>query len=227
MKFWNASFALVLACLCVAGCGGAGESSRSLTARTPSLSRLLSVAMKRVYGDYDPDDYGYGRSDGDNDDRARSGDRDGDADSKNRSYYDNDDRTVLRFGHAASVSDRRTITNLVRRYLGAAAASNGASACKMIMSSIAATVPESLGRPPGGLPYASGDTCAVVLSKIFSMGHRQLATYSARLKVASIRLKGNSGLIALRFPGLAGRQIGLVREAGRWKIDDLVDAELP
>lgn len=205
---------------------GAVACGRGSTGSEASTASSAIPTLRYLSGDYDNDDYDSHGYDADNDDSKKPRDRDNDSDNESGSYYDSDDDSVRYFGHAASATDRRAITALVKRYYAVAAAENGRSACSMIASSIAKSVPEDLGRAPGP-PYLHGGTCAVVVSKLFFQNHRQLAIYASTLRVTGVRLIGNRGLAVLGFRTLPGRQIGVMRESGMWKIDALLDGELP
>jgi hypothetical protein len=182
-----------------------------------------------VTGDYDSDDdpgEKHRRDDGDNDDITGPKDRDNDTDSSGKSYFDSDDSSVLRFGHAADPADTKTIASLVKRYFAAATAENGKKACSMLTTDFVKSVPEVQGGGSGP-PYARGKSCVEVLSGIFVHYHRQLAAHNPSLKVAAVRLAGREGLVALAFKGLPGRSTRVEREDGTWRIDSLLDIELP
>jgi hypothetical protein len=223
--------ATVALCLCVASCGGAsrgvGPASRSTPGAAANAAGMGGPASNSITGDYDgDDDYSNQRSnDGDNDDSTKPKDRDNDSDSAGKSYFDSDDSSVRGFGHAAGFAERKTIASLVKRYFVLANAGDGATACSMIVSSIARSVPEDLGGPAGPL-YARGTTCAVVLSKAFEHYHRQIAAHAATLEIADIRVKRGAGVAVLAFKKLPGREIHVAREGGVWKIEAILDAEL-
>jgi hypothetical protein len=188
----------------------------------------MGPASSNITGDYDgDDDYNNQRSsDGDNDDSTKPKDRDNDSDSSGKSYFDSDDSSVRGFGHAASSVDSKTIASLVKRYFAAATTGDGVAACSMFVSSIARSVPEDLGGPAGPL-YARGSTCAAVMSKAFEHYHRQIAAHAATLEIADIRVKRGGGVAVLAFKKLPGREIHVAREGGGWKIEALLDRELP
>ena len=227
--------ALVSVCLCVTACGVASNglgSRHHASSNPPSSSGAaavstsgLALTRSHIYGDYDGDDLGMHGSDGDNDDNSNPKDRDNDSDNNSGSYYDKDD-SVREFGHAADVADRQAVAAVVERYFAAAASEDGATACSLIVSSLARSIPGDLGRPPGP-PYARGRTCAIVMSKIFKVNHRQLRVYHAMLEVTGVRLGGDGGFAVLGFGTLPGREIRVTREKSVWKMDALLDSELP
>lgn len=233
---WFVSLVIGLVGVGALGCGdsrtGTGSSSRDSATVEPGgiEAKRASDATRtggHVYGDYDTDDYYLIKSsDGDDDDGHKPKDGDGDFDNHSKSYYDRDDSSVREFGHAANATNRRAIEALVRRYFRAAAAKDGALACSMITSPLARSIPEDLGQSPGP-PFFSGKTCAVVMTKVFKENSRQLTTDAARLKINRVRLSHGQGVVVLNFMPLPGRKIDVAQEHGAWKIQALVDSELP
>jgi hypothetical protein len=145
---------------------------------------------------------------------AHKNDRDNDND------HNDDDGNVLDFGQAASATDRQVSVALVTRYFAAAAAANGAMACTLLAPLMA----ESVVEVDGHSAALRGSTCAQVMSKLFRLHHPMLVEKSAALKVVTVRILGNTGLIVLDFPEIPEvRQIGERRIDGRWAIFDLLD----
>jgi hypothetical protein len=141
-------------------------------------------------------------------------DRDNDNDNND------DDARDLNYGHAATPAEERSVAGLVRRYYAAAAAGDGAQACRLLVPLTAESVVEDDGRSPS----LRGRTCTVVMSKLFKLQHRTLAGKSAALEMFAVRIKGNRGLALLEFPEIHEvRQLGLRRVAGTWRIVDLLD----
>jgi hypothetical protein len=134
---------------------------------------------------------------------------------------------VLDYGHAASVSDQRAVTKLLKRYYAAAAAENGAAACMMIYSTLAESVAEDYGHTPPGPEYSHGRTCPEVMTRMFAHFHPQLALELPKLQVAHVRLVEHHGLVVLSFGTLPERQIGVAREGHTWKVETLLDSEIP
>jgi len=214
-------------CLFLAGCGGASYDARQASTSSATSSRAVPPSSS-LTGDYDGDDdpgEKLSRNDGDNDD-ARPTDQDNDSDSNGKSYFDSDDDSVRRFGHAASTADRKAVVSLVKRYFAAAAAEDGMTACSLLASAFAKSLPETLGGA-GGPPYARGATCAAVTSGIFAHYHRQIAAHAATLEVPGVRVEGAEAMVVLAFRGLPGRSTRVAREHGVWRVDSLLDIELP
>jgi hypothetical protein len=140
---------------------------------------------------------------------------------------DTNNDSVLAFGRAASAPDKRAITALIERYYATATAADGAGGCSMLYTTIAEAVPEDYGISPPGPPYARGTTCQAVMTSIFKHEHRQLAAEDAKLRVSQVRLKQNQGLVVLSFGKLPERQIQVTREGKQWKLEALLDSELP
>lgn len=231
------SIAILLLGAWISACGGTGRGVRTGSPsssggpasgqETAPLATDATRTAGHLFGDYDGDDYYIQKSsDLDNDDGHKPRDGDGDYDNRSKSYFDSDDGPVLRFGHAASTADRRAIEAVVKRYFAAAATKDGAAACSIITTPLAKSVPEDLGQPPGPA-FLSGKTCAVVMSKLFKESSLQFTTYAKRLRVVGVRLDRGRGFAILGFRDLPGRRIDVAREGGVWKIQALVDGELP
>lgn len=233
-------FALAIGALVSAGIMACGDSSRSSgpASRTSSEAAITGKifptaststgAARRMFGDYDDDDYydDASHGDGDNDDGDSRKDGDNDSDSSGNSYYDSDDISVRDFGHAARPGDRQAIVRLVKSYYRTAVAGDGARACALISAPLGRTFPQVLGG--NGPHYLHGSkTCVEVASRLFRQNHLQLSAYAVRLNVAGVRLNGDLGLVVLDFKTLPGRQIEVIREHGAWKMYAPLDNELP
>jgi hypothetical protein len=226
--------AATVLCLCVVACGHAGRVATSAPrSGAPSGSTAASSPSAAVppspsiTGDYDEDDnYGEGQLSDADDDNGKPTDRDGDSDNSSGSYYDRDDDAARRFDHAARGAEKRTIARLARRYYAAAAAGDGAAVCSVVVRSLARAVPEDFGRPSAP-PYSRGTTCPQVLSKLLAHYHRQLAAHASVLAISDVRVQHGEGIVVLAFRGLPGRRLNIVRERGAWKLEELLDSELP
>jgi hypothetical protein len=225
-----ATLLMVGAAACGGGTKSASSTSNGLLARgaptkPASISRLRP---RHAIGDYDTDDYEVG-GDADDDDSTGRTDRDGDSDNSSGGLYDSDDTNLLSYSHFAGAAETRVVALLVRRYLAAAAATDGATACSMVLASLAKTVPTVLGGV-GEPPYSRGRTCAEVLAKIFRFYRGQLSIEARVLRVLRVGVKGNKGLAVLTAKAKSGvpdRVIALQREGGAWKIDGILDQEQP
>jgi hypothetical protein len=141
-------------------------------------------------------------------------DRDNDGD------HNDDDENVLGFGHAADPADRLASVALVERYFAAAAAANGAQACRLLAPFVAESVPEDDGHSPG----LRGRTCPVVMSKLFELHRRLLVEKKTTLKVVGVRVEGDKALAILEFPTIPEvRQIAERRVKGTWRVLELLD----
>lgn len=216
---------------CLVSIGGCGKGSGT----APSASRSVSSGAAPVppspsiADDTDEDDEANvgNASDGDNDDHKPT-DGDNDSDSRGKSYFDADDSELRRHGHTASRSERRVIVDLVERYYRASVAGDGEGGCMLMAAPLAKSLPQTLSSPSGP-PYTrgAGSTCPPVLRAVFLHYHRQLAAHLPTLSVSDVRLEGSEGNVVLRFKGLPGRFIDVARERGAWKVDAVVDLELP
>lgn len=154
-----------------------------------------------------------------------------DADKDNDIGAAPDDKNNSRafdFGHAASPSERRAITALVKRYYAAALADNGARGCALLFSTLAEAAPRDDSQEPGTPAYMQGArTCAQVLAKLFNHAHPQLTLELPKLRVTRVRLEEHHGFAFLSFGTLPERSISVQREGHVWKLTQILDEELP
>lgn len=215
------------------GCGTAHYDTSQSIARARAAEGTSSAAetLKRhrdEFGDYDNDDIVGTPTEADNDDEKGPTDVDGDVDSHTKGTYDKDDDRIRGFGHPAATRDRRAITALLRRYYEAASRGQGAEGCALMASVYARAIPEELGEGRAAPPYYRGTTCSRVLTKVFSLNHRQLGVFAATLHVLQVRVAHNEAIALLTFAtGSRRRYMRLVAERDTWKIGSVYDAELP
>lgn len=219
----------LLLVLGVVACG-AGSASTSTT--SPQAHQNVNTSSefhpRHAVGDYDSDDYEAG-SDADDDDSVGRLDRDGDADSQGSGAYDSDDSELLAFGPRANMAETRAVAVLVRRYLAAAAAGDGARACSMVFPGIAKTVASVLGGA-GEPPYSHGTSCAEVVSNIFHFYRAQLNSENRVLGVRDVLVRGDQGIAVLaskKRSSLPLRIFHLRRDGSAWTINGVLDQEQP
>jgi hypothetical protein len=204
-----------LLCLCLSACGGASTGTGSqvpLSAATGGAdATTASSNITSTHGHLKGDD------DMENDDNHKN----------------NDDYPVRDYGYPASAVDRRKVTRLVKRYYSMAAVGNGAVACSLIYSilaedpSLTKTVPEDRYSARLGPSVSPGETCVQATSRQFKQNHQRLTSYIATLQVTGLRVHGRHGVALLGFGRTPERWITVARERGVWKIDSLLDRELP
>lgn len=211
MKPLLALLAVVLLGVGASACGSSGKGTGS-TSQTPSTVAATTAATTTASTTPPPD--------------FRKADRDRDNDI-GAPDDDKNNNSVLNFGHAASASDEQAISSLVKRYYAAGLAEDGAKACSMIYSTLAEAVPEDYGQSPPGPVYMRGTTCPTVLALMFKHFHHQLSVQVPLLKVSRVRLNEHHGLAVLKFGKMPERQIPVAREGHVWKIEALLDSELP
>jgi len=221
---------VLLAALGAVGCGGGGSSSsssRERAAKGPTGATAPTHPLHAV-ADYDTDDYSVG-SDADDDDSSPPYDHDGDSDNETGGFYDSDDAFEIGFGHAADAPDARQARSLIRRYFAAASSLNGREGCALMLASIARHIPEIFGKGLGP-PYARGNDCPQIVANVFAFYRRQLLVEAGALEVASVRVRGPRALAVLTFKrdrGYPARLIELAREGDRWRMNGMLDNELP
>jgi hypothetical protein len=212
----------------VAACGGAGRgtnpaspASKTTVAGVRTVSTVSSSQALHLRGDEDDDDEAgeqNGSSEGDKD-----ADFDNDTKDRLRGYTDGDDTSVLAFGRAASVTETRAVTAVVKRYYAAAAAEDGARACALVTSVYLIAIPEDYGRTTGP-SYMRGKTCSIALSGLFKHEHKRLVT---GVKLTGARIAGNRAYVLVGSRTLPASYLTLEREASGWRVSGLLGVPLP
>lgn len=214
MRWLLALVPIALLSVCIVACGGASQTTGSTSrASSDGSAAAGSASATASHGAVQTTDYAQADSDKDND----SGPED-----------DKSNNGVLDYGHPASAVDARAVTALVKRYYAAAIAENGAKACEMLYSIFSEAIAEDYGQNSPGPAYLhAGKTCSQVMSLLFKHLHSQLRVELPKLKVARVRLNGHHGLALLSFGTMPERQISVAREGHAWKVESLIDSELP
>lgn len=210
MKSLSALLVIVMLGIGATGCGGSGERAHPTAQASSTAAATSSRPTANATGTAATTPTASGSKDSNDGDSDPSGD---------------DDSPILGFGHPASEADKGAITALVERYYAAAAANDGQGACSQIYLIFRESIPEAYGQSPGP-PSLRGNTCAVVMSKLFKQHHSQLLADSTHLQVTSVRLEGKQGYALLRFRS-EPRELQLHSELGVWRIDSLLDLPLP
>lgn len=212
---------MVLLCLGISACGSSAPRPTRLAgtvadAPTPPRAYLND-------GDEDPS------SDEDEDDlngKTKDQDNDYSADHlkvENGSYHDEDDNPIVAFGHRADPSDEVQIRTLTERYYQAASSADGATGCSLLVPTLAKSIPGDYGKSPGP-EYLRGNTCPVVLTKIFKHSREQL---TERFSVTEARVHGKQGIALLGSENKPASYIMVERAPSGWRVIDLVPTVLP
>jgi hypothetical protein len=202
----------VVAALCLGAlaCGGSRNATTSTVAESSSVGGTTAHATRR---------FGLAVNDADDAD---------DTSIANAKGEKTDDGEVDFYGHAAGTVDKRAVTAFAKRFIAAAAAEDGATACTLLLPSLAESVPSEFGKKRSGLPYMRGSTCPVVMSKLFKHFHKQFAAEAAGLVVTGVRVAHNTAFALLAFKGLQERRyMGIERFGKGWKLEALRDSEYP
>jgi hypothetical protein len=213
-------------------CGGTRAGTRSTTSlSSPAAEGRFTRTTSNVIppgqalrGDGDADNPNDIDGNGDSD-SASPGGTDGDSDSPTRASYDlpdHDDKATYAYGHRPSVGDARAIQGVVERYYATALTGDGATACSLLPTGVARSVPEDYGQT--GPAYARGKTCQVVLSKLFRHSREQLAE---AITVVEVRVKGNTAQVVFSSQKMPASSILLARPGGSWKVVQLFGGQLP
>ena len=155
------------------------------------------------------------------------------AEDEGRDHEDiHDDYSIRKYGHGANEVDDQAVTALVKRYYAAAAAGDGAMGCSLMLASLAnesdlGEAAEGAYPPAPGAPVLRGESCGQIVSLLFKEDHERLAADSATMVVIGVRIKRDRGLALLGFRTMPERYIPVQRERGVWRIDSLLDKEIP
>lgn len=142
-------------------------------------------------------------------------------------YEDNDDLEVERYGRPARANETRAATAVARRFLAAAAAGDGPTACTLIVAKLTTKIAQGMGKPPSPA-YLRGNTCAEVMSKLLGHFHHRLALEASGFEVTAVRISGKVAFVLLKFNKTPERRyIPLEREGHAWKVEGLLDSEFP
>jgi hypothetical protein len=214
--------AIALLCLGIAGCAGGDKSASSASRAAPNIlaseNPSAKIATSSFMGDIDDEE--------ENSSGSSVGDTDADIDNdvkEHSAYQDRDDALIQAYGHKANAADYRTAVGFVKRYYASAAAGDGAAVCSMMSPAFAKRVPKEFGSTAGPV-YMRGDTCPVVMSRLFKHDHQKLTTVS---EVTGVRVKDGQALVLLGSHTLPASYIYLIRQGGAWQSMDLLATPLP
>jgi len=121
------------------------------------------------------------------------------------------------FGRPADASNAAAIASVVRSYLAALAAHEGARACAVISSSVQSVIAREVARP-GPL---RGKTCAAAVSVTFKRLTEPASGLFKVLSVREVRVRGADGYALIRTKATPSEDsvIPVQRKNGVWKID--------
>jgi hypothetical protein len=139
-------------------------------------------------------------------------------------YPDADDRATLAYGEPPSPAERTEIADVVTRYYAAAATADGATACSLLLPSLARGVPRDYGSGAGPTYLRGGKTCAAVMARLFEHSHAELVVPA---KLLSIRAKGAVAQVVLGSRVLPASLVGLRRQERAWRLVTLLGSPLP
>lgn len=219
--------------LSAGGCGGGTRSSGSvsaLSATTPVTHGVITTSAipkgQRLRGDGDADNPSDIDGNGDLDNNSPGG-YDGDQDSPTPGSYrfpDADDKPTFAYGHPPSLAEEHAIVSVVKRYYAAAAASDGAVACSLLLSSFARSAVESYGQSDGPSYLRGAKSCAALLSMLFRHFHEEL---KEAISVVQVRVERGDAQTVLSSRKMPAGHIFLALEGRSWKIQQLLGQPLP
>jgi hypothetical protein len=214
MRSLLASLSFVLLCVVTTACGEASRGRGSMSQASSSSDAPGDVLPSIAPGTTSAG--GYSRHDGD---------KDNDDEPHGNSDIGNDATALLAtYSDDLDATEKQRVIALVKRYYAAAAAGDGAKACSLLQSSLAVGLAEAHGQST----REGAKTCASALSALFEQQHKQLAADEVTtMGVTDVRRKGSLGLVILGFKRMPEGEILIEREGGDWKINSLLDSEMP
>jgi hypothetical protein len=230
--------ALVLSALLglgATGCGVATNTGRSSSSTSSSvaarpaagpITTSLIPAGQHVRGDGDADNPSDIDGNGDRDITSVAG-SDGDNDNPTGESYrfpDNDDKDTFAYGRPPSASVRRAIANVVTRYYAAASVDDAATACGLLLPSLARSVGEEGGGPFGSSRQRGDRTCQGMASMLFRQSHGVLA---AAIKVVEMRVHGASAQVIFSSRTMRASNTFLTRQGNAWQLLEVLGRPLP
>lgn len=157
---------------------------------------------------------------------------DDDSDDLAPSRKDDDDLGIRGYGREASAAERLAVSDLVKRYYVAAAATDGAAACRLIARDVISGRNLTLSIPA---PYASvavaalfrRKTCASVETRLFKLEEARFKATLPRIEVASLRIGRGRGLAIVISKEVPERVVDVLYTSAGWMVNGLLDDELP
>jgi hypothetical protein len=216
------------------GCSGGGRgdvpaSSTSSSTRSNARKRAIPILTssvippgQRLRGDGDADnprDYD-GNGDGD-------GNEDHDEDNpvpQSYKFPDSDDKATFAYGHVPTVGERTAIEKVVKRYYAAAAVGDGATACSLLLTTLAHSLAEAYDQQSGPSYLRGATTCRTIASKLFAHLREQLAE---AITIVEVRVEGSSARVVLSSRKMRASDISLLRQDRAWKLEELLGQPLP
>ncbi len=214
MKRFAQCLAIVPLLACLAACGSATRepdatraSAHAATTAAAQTSTVKHAMSPRGYLIFDGDT--------DSDDEPHQGVR----------PDDDDDRALLNaYGGLAGQAETQAVAAVVKRYYAAAAAGDGMEVCALLYSSLAAGLGEDSSK--AGAPETAG--CAASANGLLAQEHDRLSADDvATMTVISVHAKGGLALALVGFRTQPEGEILLRREGHAWKLDALLDSEVP
>lgn len=149
--------------------------------------------------------------------------RDGDGDNdRPDSRWDPDNDKVLHAGSAADPAERHILIALVKHYYALAAADDGQEACSLLYWPVMEAVVEAHDEG-NGPPSLRGNTCAQIVTKLFTLHHRELVLQNKEIEITEIQERGRLGFVRLRFASTPERLVSVHRDHGVWQVNVLLD----
>lgn len=192
---------------------GAQARRRAVIVDGPPHVRLATGSLPLNDGDVD----NYRDSDLDAAPHDASVDSDNDAPiQEGPRFPDRDDGFTLNLGRGVAPAEKRTLVALVRRYMSAARALDGASVCSLLTPEAAASL--------GSEVSHAGDSCQASAKALLARFHQQLA---ASVEIVDVRIVGKAAEVVVGSRALSASVVLLQRNGAAWKVGQLLATHLP
>lgn len=122
--------------------------------------------------------------------------------------------------HKAASTEARAVAALVHRYYAAAAAADGASACPLLVATLARLAASH--SKSFGPSYLRGRGCAHILSQLFRHMHADLVSDASTMRVVEVRVEGPHGFAVLHTRRRLLSKLLVQREAESWRVASLL-----
>jgi hypothetical protein len=206
--------------------GGAPQATTSSEPLPTVTTTSVIPPGQLVRGDGDADNPGDIDGNGDSD-SARVGGPDVDSDSPTTQSYrfpDSDDGPIFAYGHRPAAAVGRAIASVVRRYYAAASHGDGATACALLPSTLARSIPESYGGPQAPAYLRGAKTCQTTLARFFGHYHKELA---AAIELFAVRVEGETARVIFSSRTVPASSVFLMRQGSSWRLSEVLGKPLP
>ncbi len=211
-----AVLALAIGLLAASGCGeGNKETQATLAQGQANMSTIASRSRTGGFTSFaSPGSY-----------IKRDGDKDPDDTARGRGVINDEVELLATYPIESDRNARHAIESVVEKYYSAAERGDGATACELLYPALAEGLLEAHAISGQG----TSKSCGQAASLLFQRQHEQLvADEVATMVVTDVRVdRGNMGIEFLGFKRMPEAEILVERDRHAWKVDSLLDSNVP